>query len=86
MTKISSSTDVEPLLTLPGIEAHIEAISMFKRLRVNVFSNIHHENWNNIIDQFVLVYGRVPGIFNPLKVHILSVHCKTFISSYGKGK
>ena len=86
MTKISSSTDVQPLLTLPGIEAHIEAIKKFNSVRVNVFGNILHENWNDIIDKFVLAYGRIPGISNPLKMHILSAHCKTFITLYGKGK
>ena len=34
----------------------------------------------------MLAYGRIPGISNPLKMHILSAHCKTFISLYGKGK
>ena len=58
---------------------------MLNSVRVNVFGNILHENWNNIIDQFVLAYGRAPGISNPSKVHILSAHCNTFISLYGKG-
>ena len=86
MTKISSSTDVEPFLIHPGIEANIEAINMLNSVRVNVFGNILHENWNNIIDQFVLAYGRAPGIPNSSKVHILSAHCNTFISLYGKGE
>ena len=85
MTMISSSTDVEPLLTHPSIEANIEASNMLSSERVNVYGDILHENWNNIIDQFVLAYGRAPGISNPSKVHILSAHCNKFISLYGKG-
>ena len=62
MTMLYSSTVVEPLLTHPGIEGNIEAINMLNSVRVNVFGNILHENWNNIIDQIMLAYGCVPGI------------------------
>ena len=86
MTKISSSKDVDPLLTLPGIETHIRAIQAFNNVRVHVFGNVLHANWKNMINDFALAYECIPGISKPLKVHILIAHCKQFIDLYGKGK